>query len=237
MSGIDVYSKLTDEYEKLQLKRPDYSGAVDSFLFFATKYLKDKGEINVIDFCCGTGSMSLLLSQQLNVDELVLVDINKDFLDIALMSDITARQIKVINGDITKIMVEPRYDLVISMFAYHHVTDSLKNKYIEIAKNSLKPGGIVILGEIYSTDKATIMSYYKKLLDSIPEKERTDSLKDFLMQTASSEDFEYKVSREFACNQLISNGFKELEVKKIWPLDDDFEKDIGTFVEVWQRRE
>jgi cyclopropane fatty-acyl-phospholipid synthase-like methyltransferase len=163
-----------------------------------------------------------------------LVDINKQFLDIALKSDIRALEIVPIESDILKVNLKAEHDLVISMFAYHHVPNQDKSKYIEVVKDALKVGGIFLLGEIYSPDKETTLAYYEHLLEAIPSRVRTHELEKFLRQTAESDDFEYKVSRDFAHNQLTAAGFKLLDGIKIWPTDKTFTPDVGTFVEVWQ---
>ena len=122
------------------------------------------------------------------------------------------------------------------MFAYHHVPDEDKGKYIENVKSALKVGGILLLGEIYSSDKETTLKYYEHLLDSIDKSVRTLELEKFLMQTASSDHFEYKVSRKFAHNQLIKAGFVLKDFFKVWPKSDNktFSEDVGTFVEAWE---
>jgi len=104
--------------------------------------------------------------------------------------------------------------------------------YLKKVKEVLKKDGLLFLGEIYMPDKETTIEYYRKLYESIPEK--SQELKDFLTQTAESDDYEYKVAKYFADGQLREAGFEKLESRKIWPLDDEFGKDVGTFVEVWR---
>ena len=98
----------------------------------------------------------------------------------------------------------------------------------------MKVGGILLLGEIYSPNKETTLAYYEHLIEAIPPRVRTPELEKFLNQTAESDDFEYKVSREFAHNQLTAAGFRLLDSIKIWPTDKIFTPDVGTFVEAWQ---
>lgn len=234
MPDIELYKKSADKYEDLQNRRPDYVAAREVFIDFAFEYLKDKKQLVVADFCCGTGSNSVLISQKLSLKKVALIDINKQFLDIAVKSGIKALEVLPIQSDVLGVDLKSEYDLVISMFAYHHVPDKDKAKYIEIVRNSIKPGGILLLGEIYSPDKQTTLAYYNHLIKSIPENDKTPELEKFLKQTAKSDDFEYKVSQKFAHDQLIAAGFSLLNSQKIWSKYSKFPDDFGTFTEVWE---
>lgn len=231
MSDIDLYQNSTEHYEKLQNMRPDYRGAQKVFIELALKYLGDKKDIVLADFCCGIGNNTKQVADNLSVKEATLIDTNEEFLKIATNSGIKTK-INTVESDILKAPLAPENDVVISMFAYHHVPDSEKEKYIEKVQDALKDEGILLLGEIYTPDRETTLKYYKYLLSKIPEK--TPELENFLTQTAQSEEYEYKVSRKFAHGQLRKKGFELSESRKIWPLDATFTEDVGTFVEVWQ---
>ena len=234
MTNIDVYEKSTGSYEGLQERRPDYVGAQKAFWDLASIHLKGKSKIVIADFCCGVGNNTKMIANKFSVAKATLVDINKEFLQIAKNAGIKAIEIDTIKSDILKVDLRPEHDLVISMFAYHHVPDGDKKIFIDVAKSALKLGGIILLGEIYSPDRSTTLAYYEHLLSSIQPDLRTPELERFLRQTAESDDFEYKVSREFTHKQLIEAGFKLLDEFKVWPTDKTFNKDVGTFVEAWQ---
>ena len=165
MSSIDLYTKSPDNFDQLQSKRPDYVGAQKAFVDLAIKYLKDKDDVSIVDFCCGTGGDSKLLTENISIDKITLVDINKDFLHIAVDRKIKASTVLTIESDILNAKLKSYNDAVISMFAYHHVPDKDKIHFVNKAKASLKPGGIVFLGEIYSPDKKTTLDYYKYLIE------------------------------------------------------------------------
>jgi ubiquinone/menaquinone biosynthesis C-methylase UbiE len=232
MSDIDLYKNSTDAYEELQNKRPDYVGARQAFIDFAIKYLRDKKDLTIAYFCCGMGNNTKFIASKIHVTSAVLIDINKEFLEIAKKSGINVKNIDFINSDILTVQLRPICDGVISMFAYHHVPNSEKINYLERVKDTLKNEGTLLLGEIYSPDKETTIRYYDYLLEQTGNKDR--ALRDFLHQTAHSDDFEYKVSREFAHKQLRLSGFELIDSKKIWPIDTTFLEDVGTFVEVWK---
>ncbi len=234
MSDVEVYKEGSQKYEELQEKRPDYVHARQAFIELAQLHFANKTNLIIVDFCCGTGNNTKLIAQKLSIQKATLIDINETFLDTAVQSGIRVSELVPMHADILDIQLKSEHDLVVSMFAYHHVPDDKKEKYIEIVKDALKIGGILLLGEIYSPNKETTLKYYTHLLDSIDPRVRTQELERFLIQTAESDDFEYKVSRLFAKEQLQKAGFQLLDSRKIWPTDGLFNDDVGTFVEVWQ---
>ncbi|MBS3089554.1 methyltransferase domain-containing protein [Candidatus Pacearchaeota archaeon] len=144
----------------------------------------------------------------------MLIDINKGFLDIARSSNIRVKELVIDHSDILKSKLKKECDLVFSIFAYHHVKDDEKKKYIEQIKSCLKETGILILTEIYLKDKQECIDYYKRLSKSIPNKDYIQGLDEFLQQTAKSTDFEFKVEKEFADNnskkKVLPNSRKYL---------------------------
>ena len=235
MSDIDLYLDSVASYENLQNRRPDYPLAQKAFFDLVSIKFKGRQNINVADFCCGTGNNTKLVGDHFLINKSSLIDINEKFLDIARNSHIRALDLVTLESDILKVELRPEHDLVISMFAYHHVTDSDKAKYIRIAKDALKKGGILLVGEIYIPDKETTIIYYEELINETPFNLRTPEYERFLRQTAASDQFEYKVSREFAHNQLNDAGFQLApeDAFMIWPKDKRFGQDVGMFVEAW----
>lgn len=231
MPSIDLYKHNPADYEAIQMLRPDYAFAKSTLLELVLKHLGSKQGIILADFCCGTGLNTKMLAGRLPVSKAILIDHNKDFIEIATSSGINA-QIESYVGDILQASLTNSADAVVSMFAYHHMKDDQKMDYLEKVKDVLKKGGLLFLGEIYMPDKPTTLEYYEKLYQSIPQK--SDELKKFLMQTAESDDYEYKVTKDFADAQMKEAGFELVESRKIWPMNDGFGKEVGTYVEVWR---
>ncbi len=233
-SDVNLYEESTDSYDKLQNLRPDYTGAKNSLLDLAFKYTGGVKTVSLADFCCGTGINTKMLAEKLSISYSILIDINKKFIEIAKSSNIKTK-IKTVVSDILKAKLPfftQKVDIVVSMFAYHHITDEHKYIYIKKIAEFLKKDGLLLLGEIYLPNKELTLEYYKKVYNSIENK--SPELERFLMETASSNNFEYKVPKEFADKQLISANFTLLESRKIYPTDNSFDKDVGTFVEVWK---
>jgi len=231
MTDIDAYVEF-NKYIKFQHCRPDYNDAISTSLKFAKKYVKGN-DVIIGDFCCGTGSNTKMFADfSGRVRKALLIDINKGFLEIAQKSNIKAKDIIVHHSDILDVQFQKECNLVFSVFAYHHIMDTKKTKYISQITNCLKKGGILIVAEIYFENKNQCVMYYDKLYKSIPKDKRISGLDTFLQQTAKSDDFEFKVSKKFADTQFKQYGFKLIDELKIWPKDSTSE--IGTFVQVYQ---
>ncbi|MBI4121796.1 MAG: methyltransferase domain-containing protein [Parcubacteria group bacterium] len=233
-TDIQLYMSDPDQYNQVQNMRPDYRSAIETTVGLAKKYLQSKPDVSIVDFCGGTGYVTKKLAESTPMAKAVIVDINQRFLDIAQQAQINVGRLETICSDILNVRLRTHaFDAVLSVFAYHHVPDDQKELYLTKALQALKPNGILILTEIYVPDKQSTLAYYQKLISEIPNK--NPILEQFLTETAQSKNFEFKVSKAFAEQQMKRLGFKELESVKIWPLDQAFAEDIGTFVQVLQR--
>lgn len=234
MPDIDLYREAPEKYHGYQSTRPDYSVANDRAIELVARHLVGKTNVAVADFCCGIGSNTLTLANKLGgIKKALLIDINETFLAQAKKSNIKTRELVVTRADILEAKIDQEYNCVLSLFAYHHVANDQKQRYIDQVKAALKPDGLLVLAEIYLPDRATTRAYYDKLIQAIPADKRSPGLIAFLEQTARSQDFEFKVSRTFAADQLTSSGFTCLVEERIWPQDDELGEDVGTFVQIW----
>jgi ubiquinone/menaquinone biosynthesis C-methylase UbiE len=234
MVDIDAY-RHGDKYEKFQYLRHDYVKAISISMELAKKHTKERDQIIVSDFCCGTGSNTKKYAELMNgIKKSILIDINKEFLEVLKLSKIKTDKLKVINKNVLEFNPEKESDIVLAIFAYHHILNEEKEIFIKKIKESLKNNGILIFTEIYLPTKELCVKYYDKLFEEIHKDKVISGLKEFLQQTAESSDFEFKVSKNYANKQLLDNGFTKIEEVKIWPLDNTFEPDIGTFVEVYR---
>ncbi len=134
------------------------------------------------------------------------------------------------NKDILELEFKKNSDIIFSIFAYHHIEDKEKAKYISQIKKALKNGGVLIFGEIYFNDKAQEQKYYDELYKAIPAFKKSPELQKFINQTANSKKCEFKVSKKFTEDLFKKNGFKKIDEKKIWPQDSN---DEGMFIQVY----
>jgi ubiquinone/menaquinone biosynthesis C-methylase UbiE len=234
---IDIY-KNPDDYQKLQLLRPDYVGALNTVLDMATVCFPPQRSIRVLDVCGGTGFISHTLTKQLSIEHVTIVDINQKLLDQSKARTWKNVEVKIICSDVMDAPIQDHsYDLILSIFAYHHIVDDEKFKFLQRIRKALSPQAFLIVAEIYLPDQEKTESYYAHLLQAVPTEKRSDEFVEFLRQTAQSEDSEFKVGKNIAEEHVQQAGFKIVQEKKIWPTDAFFPSEIGTFVQVLQVRE
>lgn len=233
MSDIDLYEKSPESYEEIQNSRPDYIASLEAMRELTRKYIGNK-RVLLADFCCGTGKNTRLLIGDIDIQKAVLIDINESFIRTIEETFKDDKRFIFIKSDILTAQFTHNFDVVLSMFAYHHVRDVEKEKYVQQVVDALKEGSILILGEIYVPNKETGIKYYEKLLNEIGNSNKKSEIEKFLRQTARSETFEFKVSKQFADLQLTEKGFELLESRKIWPKDNELGEDVGMYVEAWK---
>jgi ubiquinone/menaquinone biosynthesis C-methylase UbiE len=230
MSDIDLYTESPELYDQLQQRRPDYVEAIEVSSMLAARHTAGSN-VRLLDLCCGTAATTLRFSQLHPAAKVELVDMNSEFLTMAESSGIVAQELVVVDKDVRE--YEPRRDfnLVFSIFAYHHVPDEDKGFYIDTIASALNQNGLLLLAEIFFQDKTSERAYYHDLLEAIPGDKRSDQLKSFLEQTANSADFEFKVSKTYADRQFLQRGFHLVEETKIWPKKPG---DDGTYVQLYR---
>ncbi len=233
-SDIELYEKQADQYEIIQHLRPDYQKAEEASLELAVHHIPC-AVVDVVDFCGGNGSFLYKLSQKAPVSDALIIDINKLFLQLAEARSWGKTNIRTLQSDILMAEITCTFDYVLSIFAYHHVPDGKKLSYLKKAFNALRDEGRMILTEIYLPSLDVTRAYYEKLLSEIPRNQRSKELEIFLRQTAQSTQSEFKVGKHFADDQIEKVGFQVIEERKIWPLDNTFSKDVGTFVTVLEK--
>ena len=228
MVDVNVYKKKS-AYLPLQMKRPDYTTALQTVLHFATADLSMKKAVVVTDVCCGVGNVTKLFSEQVPVSKAILVDINENFL-VQAKKTLSVPELIILHDDVLKASFFHEADIVFSIFAYHHILDEKKPLFVEKLRSALKSDGRLILAEIYFDNKESEKQYYENLYKTVPDTEKSFALKEFLDQTAHSVDFEHKVSKSFTEELFLSKNLKKVDEQKIWPATNG---DNGMYVQVY----
>jgi SAM-dependent methyltransferase len=234
MPDIDLYEQTPELYLEYQNSRPDYVPGIDRTVALAAEHAPTGRKPVVVDFCSGPGANSRDYAALVGgVERTVLIDINGDFLGQAGDLGIDTEHLETIHASVLDAEPTTAADVIIATFSYHHMPDPDKARYVDRAKQWLKPSGIVALGEIYLEGETQNLEYYARLFDAIPEGKRSEGLKKFLDQTARSNDFEFKVSRAKA-EQEWSRLFEKVTEEQIWPHDPSVMPGAGTFVQIFR---
>ncbi|HZJ40935.1 MAG TPA: class I SAM-dependent methyltransferase, partial [Candidatus Saccharimonadales bacterium] len=159
-ADISLYNTHPNKYNDIQNLRPDYKKAIETTVELAIKYMDGKNAVSIADFCGGTGAITKKIADIINIDKAKIIDINQDFLNIAQKADIKVKKLEASCSDILDIKLDKEYDLILSVFAYHHVPDDKKEKYLKQVLDGLKKNGILVLTEIYLPNKEITLEYY-----------------------------------------------------------------------------
>ncbi len=133
-------------------------------------------EMDVLDFGCGTGLVSMSLAQE--VASLTGLDNSAGMLDVFMekAADSNFRNVKSLNLDLSgKDEVVGFYDLILSSMAFHHILD-VAGVILKLTR-ALKPGGFLCIADLdtepgvfhadntgvhhYGFDRDAIMSLYR----------------------------------------------------------------------------
>ncbi len=128
--------------------RNELTGAIAAFINDTIPLNK---QFSVLDYGCGTGLLSFLLSGK--VGSVCAADISDGMLG-QVCKKITAQNVsnvEALNFDITKNMpLDKTFDLVVSAMAMHHIVDAMAA--ITKLVNLLKPGGWIALADLCTED-------------------------------------------------------------------------------------
>ncbi len=111
------------------------------------KVVSPMRQINVLDLGVGTGITSALIKQDYPQATFDVVDFSRTMLAGARRR-LGQDRVRYIFGDYSKIRFVRKYDVVISVIGFHHQTDIGKKKMIQKIFGLLKPGGVLLLGDL-----------------------------------------------------------------------------------------
>lgn len=123
--------------------------------------------LRILDLGCGDASMALPLIEPDRIQEYVGSDLSQPALDIAQQKlDSKHIQHQLVCDDMRRVAAEQpdhSFDLVISSYAIHHLSASLKEQIVKDIARVLRPGGCFILIDIFresTEDRAAYMRNY-----------------------------------------------------------------------------
>jgi len=108
-----------------------------------------KGEYKVLDFGCGTGTLSIMMHKSHPFADIYGVDVDDKVLRIAKKKVIRSNaNVKLINITPQKIDFQNDYfERVISSLVFHHLTDQQKRQSLYELYRILKPGGKILIAD------------------------------------------------------------------------------------------
>ncbi len=177
---------------------------------YITKHFASNCAAEIIDLGTGTALTSAVIRSILPQAHFDLIDFSKQMLSGA-KKKMGTKNIRYILADFATLKFDKKYDIAVTVIGLHHQTVSGTKKLFKKIYHNLKPGGILIIGDLVTyTDKnkAALNNalHYKHLVDK-----------------ATNE----KVLTEWAHHHMYLNDLKPLEDQIHWM------KDVG-FKIVWQ---
>lgn len=137
----------------------------DLVLESAAKMIYQSHAVNVLDIGCGTGNLYGKLNGNLN-----FVGMDQS-IEMLLQAKHKYPNIKVRLGNfLDKPFEENKFDVVVSTYAFHHLTPYEKQKAVSIMMRYLKPGGKIVIADLMflsEVEKAEEKRCYLKVIKKI----------------------------------------------------------------------
>ena len=235
----NIYNQPPDHYDSTQT--PDFIERFYSPIKQRVKGRLHPSETAVLDLCCGTGVMADMLYDLPNI-RYTGIDINSGFLQRARRRIPDSTHFSFIKTDVLTFASRRKFDIILSVNAYHHVENRMKRRYIKKVRELLNPDAIAVVYEtLISTYRNQEESaeankdFYRKRIAWIKENESVSEKKlqaweSSCMLSMAGED-EYKVDYDTFIRDVSTSGLAMEEEIKIWPDTDLFASPkVGEFL-------
>ena len=140
----DTFDRLANEYDELKLRViPGYQEVRDLTLRYASAHTRRR----VLELGCGTGEWASAFLQNHPECDYVAVEFSQNMRDLA-SARLTASgtRIQLLDQDLNAALPEGPFDLVVSLFAIHHVEN--KQRLVGDVFASLASGGAFLYADI-----------------------------------------------------------------------------------------
>lgn len=182
---------------------PIRAGYENLLNWVATEAATDDSSV-VLDLGSGTGNLSLRLKP---FKELVCVDISKEMLQIAENKLSTYNNITLDQKDILDYfyITEKIFDVIVSTYAIHHLTDDEKVLILKKIWQALNPNGRVVFGDLMFENEIKKEQFVKTCLQSGREKLAEEIEDEFFWNVESTTKLLQRLGF-----QVITKKFSEL---------------------------
>jgi len=138
MTKEQLYKKFAKYYDKIYEKM-DYQKEAE-FIKWAVKIYKNSQDNELLDVACGTGGHAQFLKDDFKITGF---DISDEMLEIARKK---YPDIPFINGDMKKLDLDSKFDVLICMFSAINYNTTLEELKITLSNfyNHLKEGGVLV---------------------------------------------------------------------------------------------
>lgn len=219
MEQANLYDKILPEF-------PYALAIYEQISQMISAMARKRGKLSVVEYGAGTG----LLSEQIaSIDgiDLITVDPSEAFYEKARNRLAKFANVRVIKDDAIKFVNEKPADIIVSSFTYHHISDDIKQAFINSVANNLVDGGKCIIGDEFISDYKTlaektrsIRDFYKhtyKYLNTNGASQETLQAFNDSLNTSLNGIEEYKVSLEILNQHLKASGLNLVTVNAVWP--------------------
>lgn len=230
------------QYERAQKPRVDVRIVLDKAKELANKILNNKNKAIVVDVCCGTGLSLKGIANHPNIKRVIGIDVSQNFLNF-LKTIPEFKNVETICADAATVkMPNSSVDLVIAVFAHHHIKHKDKKKFLKNIYRILKPDGYVIVGEhilpLYEKElnesyKEGTRQFYKRVIQEITDKEKykdsIELIQNYIRYGIEGK-HEYKVDYQRTIDDFKTANLYIKKEMKVWPKDDSLPEKAGNFV-------
>jgi len=236
------FSDDAEQYEQAQEPRIDVRIVLNKAKELANKILNNKNEAVVVDVCCGTGLSLKGIANHPYIKQVIGIDVSQNFLDF-LKNIPELKNVETIHADAAAVKIpSSSVDLVLAVFAYHHIKHKDKKKFFKNIYRMLKPDGYLIVGEhilppykkeLDDLYKEGTRQFYNRVIQEITDKEKykdsIELIQNYIRYGVEGK-HEYKVDYQRTMDDFKTANFRIEKEFKVWPKDDSLPEKVGNFV-------
>lgn len=201
-----------------------------------------------MDFCTGTGLFASHIMQVISFNKMIIIDIDKRFLDFTKKRLGDSSNVEFILADVLTFQSKEKAHLLLMGSAYHHIEDNQKIKFLKNAERNLRSDGFILMTEhflpSYNNEEEyseSIVAFYSNLIKYL-EKMGTSSIAMRIIKQVAYygyiHDYEYKVSYKVFREHLNQTNLAIEREYRLWPERNDIfsEPKVGSFVIVLRKK-
>ncbi len=213
------------------------------------KELFDDKKILAIDFCTGTGLFAISILSAICVDKIILLDVDKRFINFTRKRLKEHSNIEFILEDALTFTAEEKAHLILLGSAYHHIEDSKKIIFLRNVERNLRSDGYVLMADhfipVYNNEEDyshSIVEFYSKLIKYLELVGTSSTAIRIIKQVAYYgyiHEYEYKVSYKIFRDHLNQTNLVVGKEYRVWPERNGkfLDPKVGSFVIVLRKKE